>query len=242
MVFSKNVHEDVKVNIMAMWGGSNTQQFEKYLGLPPMVGRSKQRVFADIKQKLWQKIQMWKGNLLSQGGKEILLKAVAMSIPTYAMSYFLLPKTLCHEMEMMMARFWWGNQAQERKIHWVGWQKLSVYKFRGGLGFKNLYDFNISLLAKQVWRLLTNCDSLLYKIFKARYFPKSSLFEAKIGFNSSYLWKGIHSALPLLKAGCVRRVGNGVETNLFKDHWIPGIQPSVLLGEMVGHPQENLQV
>ncbi|XP_042962749.1 uncharacterized protein LOC122297028 [Carya illinoinensis] len=242
MVFSKNVDEVVRANIMAMWGGSNTQHFEKYLGLPPMVGRSKQRAFADIKQKLWQKIQMWKGNLLSQGGKEILLKAVAMSIPTYAMSCFLLPKTLCHEMEMMMARFWWGNQAQERKIHWVGWQKLSASKFRGGLGFKNLHDFNMSLLAKQGWRLLTNFDSLLYKIFKARYFPKSSLFEAKIGFNSSYVWKGIHSALPLLKAGCIRRVGNGVETKVFKDNWIPGIQPSVLLGETIGHPQENLQV
>ncbi|XP_042974894.1 uncharacterized protein LOC122306534 [Carya illinoinensis] len=242
MVFSKNVGEEVKANIMSKWGGSNTQQFEKYLGLPPMVGRSKQRAFAGIKQRLWQKIQMWKGNMLSQGGKEVLLKAVAMSIPTYAMSCYLFPKSLCHEMEMMMARFWWSNQSREKKIHWVGWQKLSISKFRGGLGFKNLHDFNMALLAKQGWCLLTNCNSLLFKMFKAKYFPKCSLFEAKIGFNSSYVWKGIHSALDLLKSGCARRVGNGAAISVFKDQWIPGIIPSELQSGLHAPSQSNLKV
>ncbi|XP_041011508.1 uncharacterized protein LOC121255312 [Juglans microcarpa x Juglans regia] len=48
MVFSKNVDKDLQTEIMQLWGGSSTQQYEKYLGLPPMVGRSKQRAFLRV--------------------------------------------------------------------------------------------------------------------------------------------------------------------------------------------------
>lgn len=39
------------------------------------------------------------------GGREILIKGVAMAIPTYTMSYFKLPTSFCDEVEKMMARF-----------------------------------------------------------------------------------------------------------------------------------------
>lgn len=66
---SINVVEVVKDEIKSSWGGSNTQHFEKYLGFPPLVGRSRKKTFTEIKTKLWQKLQVWKEKL-SQGGKE----------------------------------------------------------------------------------------------------------------------------------------------------------------------------
>jgi len=39
---------------------------------------------------------------LSQAVKEILIKAVALAIPTYTMSVFKLPNTLCNEMTGMV--------------------------------------------------------------------------------------------------------------------------------------------
>ncbi|KAG6693248.1 hypothetical protein I3842_10G159900, partial [Carya illinoinensis] len=149
------------------------------------------------------------------------IKAVAMSIPMYAMSCFLLPKSFCKELEMMVAKFWWGNQGQGNKIHWVSWEKLSNSKFRGGMGFKDLHLFNLALLTKQGWRLLRNEGSLVHRVFKAKYFPNTSLFEAKLRNNSSYVWKGILVAIIDLKRGCRWRVGNGKSVNVFKDPWIP---------------------
>ncbi|XP_042983363.1 uncharacterized protein LOC122312776 [Carya illinoinensis] len=238
MVFSKNVNDDLKRDIMQLWGGSYTQQYEKYLGLPPMVGRSKKQAFSDIRKRVWQKLQVWKGNLLSQGGREVLIKAVAMSIPTYAMSCFLFPKTLCHELEMMMAKFWWGDHSRENKIHWCRWEKLCVSKFQGGMGFRDLHLFNLALLAKQGWRLLRNVDSLFYKVYKAKYFPNSCLFEAKAGANSSYVWKGIWEALDCLRKGCRWRVGNGQTVRIFKDPWVPECPNVSALVEV----DENLKV
>ncbi|XP_041020425.1 uncharacterized protein LOC121262056 [Juglans microcarpa x Juglans regia] len=61
------------------------------------MGRSISRAFVGIKNKVRLKLQGWKGNMFSQGGREILLKAVALAIPSYAMSYFKIPTKLCSE-------------------------------------------------------------------------------------------------------------------------------------------------
>jgi hypothetical protein len=75
---------------------------EKYLGLPVYMGRSRSRTFAYLKDRVWKRIQGWKEKLLSKAGKEILIKAVAQAIPTYAMSCFDLTKTLCDEISTMI--------------------------------------------------------------------------------------------------------------------------------------------
>lgn len=77
----------------------------KYLGLPLVIRKSKNQVFAEIKEKVHKKLSGWKEKMLSMGGKEILIKAMAQAIPTYTMSCFQLPKGLCEELEGMMRNF-----------------------------------------------------------------------------------------------------------------------------------------
>ncbi|XP_060967365.1 uncharacterized protein LOC133035538 [Cannabis sativa] len=47
--------------------------------------------------------------------KEILLKTIIQSLPTYAMSVFLLIIGTCHEIEEAMARFWWKPNSSKGK-------------------------------------------------------------------------------------------------------------------------------
>ena len=99
---------------------------------------------------------------MSQVGNEILIKAVAQVISTYAMGCFLLPKGLLKDLEGMMSRFWWGQKMQERKVHWLSWSKLYMPKLMGGIGFRELHSFNLAMLAKQGWRLMKYTHSLFY--------------------------------------------------------------------------------
>lgn len=48
----------------------------KYLGLPMVVTRTKEQVFGFIRDNIKKKLESWKQKLLSQAGKEALLKAV----------------------------------------------------------------------------------------------------------------------------------------------------------------------
>lgn len=137
-----------QVNISNQLGVKRSNNFENYLGLPNMVGRKNLRAFQHLKDRIKTKVDSWCTRLLSQGGKEVFIKAVLQAIPTYTMSCFLLPLSICHEMEQLMANFWWRKGQGRCGIHWCPWSQLCELKDDGGLGYRNLAKFNLALLAK----------------------------------------------------------------------------------------------
>ncbi|XP_050111734.1 uncharacterized protein LOC126590290 [Malus sylvestris] len=68
------------------------------------VRKSKKEMFAYVKDKVWKKLQSWKGGLLSSAGRELLVKTVAQALPMYSMQCFLVPKMFCEELNMMIAK------------------------------------------------------------------------------------------------------------------------------------------
>ena len=53
------------------------------------------------------------------------------------------------------------------------------------MGFRAFHFFNLALLAKHGWKFFTDPDAIVYKIFKARYFPNRGFLKAKLGNNPS---------------------------------------------------------
>lgn len=107
-------------------------------------------------------------------------------------------------------------------IHWMSWDRLCTKKSDGGMGFRKLHDFNLAvLLGKQTWRLITKPESMMSRVFKARYYPDGNFLTAKIGANPSYAWRSIIESHELLKAGLARRVGNGSNVDIVNDPWLP---------------------
>jgi hypothetical protein len=139
----------------------------------------------------------------------VLLKAVIQAIPTYCMSVFLLPTALCKEINRLMQRFWWGHKENNSKIHWMCWEKMGVSKARGDLRFRDLVLFNKALLAKQIWRLYKNPESLVAKIFQAKYYSSSTVLEAQVGKRSLLAWSSLLSAKGIIKKGTIWQVGDG---------------------------------
>ena len=193
----------------------------KYLGLPTFVGKNKRLSFKEIKDRVWAKLQGWKGKLFSKGAKEILIKAVVQALPTYFMSAFKLPFSLIGELNSMMANFWWGSSEKGNKMHWVSWSKLCQNKSAGGLGFRALDDFNRALLAKQVWRILSQPESLLSRVLKGKYFPNCGILSATVGSNPSFTWRSLFWGMGLLSKGIRWRIGDGSKVRIYSDPWIP---------------------
>ncbi|XP_074347541.1 uncharacterized protein LOC141686402 [Apium graveolens] len=181
-------------------------------------GINKRAIFGFLKDKLQDCIRGWDKKLFSKGGKEILLKSVAQTLPSYAMSVFLLPLELCREIERLMCKFWWKTDSKKDKcIHWKSWENMSVRKSNGGMDFRCLRDFNLALLGNQSWRLILHPNTLVNKIFKSRYYPQDSFLSAKLGNNPSYIWRSLMETQPILKQGVSCRIGNGRPVNVLED-------------------------
>ncbi|KAL0013372.1 hypothetical protein SO802_000441 [Lithocarpus litseifolius] len=135
-------------------------------------------------------MQGWKEKLLSQAGKEVMIKAVIQSIPVYSMNAFKLPVSLCKDIEAMIRKFWWGS-GKGKKIHWVKWSALCSSKSIGGMGFQDINNFNDAMLAKQFEGSFIKKNTLLYKVFSAKYFPGGNILDAPIPTKCSYTWKSI---------------------------------------------------
>lgn len=76
------------------------------------------------------------------------------------------------------------------------------------MGFRELEKFNVVLLAKQVWRLASNHDSLFSRFFKAKYYPNGSIFDARENVGS-YAWKNILKGRDVIRRGMKWRIGDG---------------------------------
>lgn len=111
--FSRNVGDAVRQSIAACLGVSISLGTGKYLGLPSMVGRSKKAVFSFIKDRVSRRINSWNSRNLSMAGREVLIKSVVQAIPSYCMSIFQIPHSICEDIQKMMNSFWWGCKGGE---------------------------------------------------------------------------------------------------------------------------------
>ena len=116
--FSHSTSEERRLMIKNTLGVEEIRSYEKYLGLPSLVGKNEKTSFNYIKERVW-KLQGWEEKLLSQVDREILIKAVVQAIPIYTMNCFKLPISLCNDLEGLIHKFWWGQRGDQRKIHWV---------------------------------------------------------------------------------------------------------------------------
>lgn len=157
-----------------------------YLGLPNITGRKKSVMLGYLKEKVKDKFQSWNGKILTKGGKEILVRLSLKQSRIMPCQFFLLPLEMCKDMENIMCKFWRISSIKEDKsIHWMSWDRMCRPKSVGGLGFRHMHDFNIVLLGKQGWKLLTKSDSLMAKVYKARYYPYYNFLSTKVGGSPS---------------------------------------------------------
>lgn len=192
----------------------------KYLVLPLNIPKSKQMAFQDIKQKVFNGLEGWKAKCLSQAGRCTPIKSVANTLPSYAMSTFLLPKSWCKEIDIQLKIFFWGFWKQKtRNFTSMAWDAICKPKDVGGLGIRRLYDMNRALIAKLGWLLSKNPNSLWSWIILAKYLKNHSFFDIPPSRESSWFWKGITATSDLVHAGACYLV----KINIWTDPWVPNM-------------------
>jgi len=251
--FAKGCRQSLREVIKDELDVHNESLSEKYLGMPTDVGASTNGAFKYIKDRVWKKVQGWLEQCLSSGGKEVLIKSVTQAIPTFSMSCFKLPRGLCQHINGLLRNFWWGSKDGKRRTCWVAWDEMIKPKCMGGLGFRDIELFNLALLAKQAWRILTEESSLSARIIKAVYFPNVDFLDANLGSSPSRIWRSILDGREVLERGLIRRIRTGESTHIWQMNWIPRenslrpfrrdlTDPPQMVSELIDHTMASWDV
>ncbi|GLT98321.1 hypothetical protein SLE2022_158300 [Rubroshorea leprosula] len=81
-------------------------------------------------------------------GRTILATSVLASIPNYYIQITMLPASVLSQLDRIIRDFLWEFDHQQKKIHLVGLDKVTVPKSLGGLGIKSAKETNEVAMAK----------------------------------------------------------------------------------------------
>jgi hypothetical protein len=109
---------------------------EKYLGLPILEGRMKNDKLQSTKERLRKKCSDWNEKYMSSSAKETLVKSVAQALTTHTMSVFKFSAGLCDDLSQIIRNFWWGDEEDRRKVHWMSWDRMTKPKTQEALALE----------------------------------------------------------------------------------------------------------
>ncbi|CAK8540532.1 unnamed protein product [Lathyrus sativus] len=84
-----------------------------------------------------------------------MIKSILQSISSCIISVYLILYVVVNDIEKMLNSFWWGGASNNKGIKWLGWDKQICTKKEGGMRFKDFKAFNLAMVAKQGWSMLT---------------------------------------------------------------------------------------
>jgi len=197
-----------------------------YLGMPIGGNPRRSQFWQPVINKVRDRLSSWKGKLISVAGRVCLIKSVISALPLYYMSFFKMPKSVEKELIKIQRNFLWGWGSEARKIAWVSWENICKPKEMGGLGIRDIENFNTALLAKWKWRLGVEDHGVWKQILDSKYGSWRVLNEANTSRAASKWWKDIHKVCGNTESGrwfdnCIEWViGEGKKVKLWEDKWI----------------------
>jgi hypothetical protein len=86
-----------------------------------------------------------------------------------------------------------------------------------------MHEFNLALIAKLGWKLLSNSDSLWVKQLQKKYIKYGDFLFSPDTYTASWLWKGIQHIKPFISAGACLRASRLSSSPIWTSNWIPTI-------------------
>jgi hypothetical protein len=173
----------------------------KYLGLPLGLRKVTAAQLQPLVDNAAGRLQPWCANLLTRGGRTILVQTTLCAIPIHAMMSLDIPPKVLESLLKISRAFMWKGRREVKGGHClVAWDKVASPKRLGGLGIPNLKLLNLALRCRWSW---------LQKV------------------DPSKAWADFNIQTPslcsaIVDAATYYELGNGERALFWKDRWLGG--------------------
>ena len=229
--FHKSKLTGIKVDNFAMRTYAKTLNYNtmklpfQYLGIEVGGNPRKKQLWDPVVKKVEAKLSSWRGRFLSMAGRICLLKSAFTAIPLFYLSIFKAPVAVCNKISSIQRKFLWAWGKHNKSIPWVSWDNVCKPLEDGGLGVKEVKNFNVALLAKWRWRIMSNEGGKWMEIISSKYSSSAENIQLRLK-DQSWWWKYI---IKVCGEGVANgwfqktigwKVGNGAVVRLWEDLWL----------------------
>jgi hypothetical protein len=106
----------------------------KYLGIPLHFQKLRREDLQPLIDKIIKRIAGWRGKLLTQAGRLVLIKTCIASIPVYLLSLFKFPRWAIDLINSHMAHCFWDSYEGHKKMHLANLICMKKKHWGGGVG------------------------------------------------------------------------------------------------------------
>lgn len=97
------------------------------------------------------------------------------------MSTFLIPFTLCDDLDATVGHFWWcGSMEKYHFLAFLTWNDIFLPKSSGGLGIRLFVDINFAFFSKLGYLVLSQPSSMWVAVFHAKYCLNECIWIVKL--------------------------------------------------------------
>ncbi|XP_074293566.1 uncharacterized protein LOC141620649 [Silene latifolia] len=152
-------------------------------------------------EKVVLRIRGWGARKLSYAGRLVLVQAVLTQLHSFWARIFLIPVTVLDRIERICRNYLWGGSEQFHKIPNVAWEKICCDKKYGGLGIVHCRKWNMAMMGKFVWWLVSKADHMWIKWVNHIYIKGQEWLSYIPPVQSSWSWRMICKTKEILKDG-----------------------------------------
>ena len=218
--FSPNIDGDQRTEFCETLGFHSTPKLGAYLGFPLRHAGASNQDLNFVLDRVNQKLAGWKANLLSFAGRKVLIQASVSAVPTYVMQTTYLPSRILDNLDRLNRNFLWGTSDSKRRMHWVGWEKITQPMEKGGLGLQTAKGRNLAYLSKLNWRFHSEKDSPWAQVIRKKYMsPRRIASSNEDSLPSSRTWKAMKKGMEVFKRGTRWSLGRESSLKFWHNNW-----------------------
>lgn len=220
--FFANSPDDVISTTLASTGFQRGSLPISYLGLPLFSTKLSARDCSPLTVKIQNQINHWTNSCLNHAGRLQLLKSILFGIQAFWSCNFYLPRAVLKSIQRMFTQFLWGGSSSSPKQIKVSWKECCKSKIEGGLGIRDIFQWNLASHLFHIWRIIhpTRTPSLWIAWIHDSWVKNKSFWTLKIPSNASWCFKKMLLLRPLARRFTSFSIGANSQFFFWQDPWL----------------------
>ncbi|XP_062094314.1 uncharacterized protein LOC133800371 [Humulus lupulus] len=162
-----------------------------YLGVPICAKRISAKESSLLVDKMTNRIRSWSTRNISFVGWVVLINSILLSIHSYWSQIILLPRKVIKEIEAICRAFLWTGKKLMVGAGKIAWDSMCKPKAAGGIGFKNISEWNKAAMFKYVWAVAAKEDNLWVRWVHSVYIKDGVWWDYIALVHGSWYWRKV---------------------------------------------------